>query len=203
MTMTLRNSRLVLLLSGVASLFLASCREFPFVDYDDDDDPSNTPGHCVHSMGVDGPPKKLQGILMRRLSGGEGEQFRIDRSGILTQLEAHISVESREGEIVAEVFRFDGEEHEIVAASRVPASEFPDYNGIHGENRMTTFRFTPPVPVRQGELIDIVFRPTVGYAVSGIYKSDFYPGGQMVFHNGRPGLPDPVNWDYIMRICIR
>ena len=156
---------------------------------------------CSWTAGDESLPV-LSSILMRNLSWGEGQQFRIEKDGKLAKFEAAIWAPSTNGSVVAEIFLVNGEYPGKLGEVELPNSAFPHYNGIHSENRYTMFRLRQPIEVRRGDVIDIVFKTTGSTVVSGIHMFNKYPG-KMVFYNGRPGLPNPVDWDYIAQICVK
>ncbi len=91
----------------------------------------------------------------------------------------------------------------------LPATEFPDYAGIHGAMRTTMFPVQPPLAVRAGQEIQLMFRAGdpdasyAAYAVSGIHMQDVDPDCRFVsvdYSGIGPGTGD--QWDYMARAYI-
>jgi hypothetical protein len=159
-----------------------------------------------YTLGVTALPSRwAEETLWRNLDGEEGERFRIPRDGLLTLVEAQLWTASDLGAIVASVYRREGENSTLLGSSRVPAGRFPRYGDDkynREETPLTRFRFDPSLPLRAGDVIDVMFGPTAESAVSGIMMKDEYPGGVIAFYNGRPGIHEPVDWDFVVRITI-
>lgn len=157
-------------------------------------------------LDVVGPPPfpSLAGedVLLRNLTRGEadGQRYGIAHDGAIVLVEAALWATSGEP-ITAEIFLWSGTSRTPLGASTLAATAFPTYDGTTSPNVTTLFRIDPPIFVKSGDTVDVIFQPWAS-AVGGIHKANVDPSSRIAYSD--PAMVVPTqDWDFVSRLLMR
>jgi hypothetical protein len=143
---------------------------------------------------------------MRGLYGkGEGTRCIVRKSGVLARISAGLwvaGVDSLSMDVYVSCGNFLGKSASITR----PAEDFPHYEGVHGIHKETIFELSPPIEVKKGDTVVVIFYPKNDEfpnktGVSGVYAEDVDPDCVFVSRSGSKLYPLD-DWDYMARLFI-
>ncbi len=146
-------------------------------------------------------------MLMRSVySIPEGIRCTATEDGKLERVEAAIWHDNVP-DITMEVYLRCSGQMQRASSMTLKASAFPEYAGIHGEMRATTFVLNTPLEVQAGDRIDVVFSshgsPSLGQsAVVGLHKADVDANCKFASYNNFDGIGKDPNWDFMARLHL-
>ncbi len=140
----------------------------------------------------------------------EGERFHVDRQGHLVAVNVALWVDPLVSYVNVEVWGPRCGELERRALVVVPATAFPTYVGVGYWTQVESTRIAiePPVPIRAGETIDVVFEPAQG-TCAACYVSSDNDSFEDTFHHDEGSYfhwdlehPNGLSMDFVARIEV-